>query len=82
MCARSSSSSPPYLRSSPSNIATTPPRNSFCPRSRLPEVKRLAPEFYDDLPQCPSWPGMVLRFIFDDKVTLYSRMKRVARKED
>jgi len=51
------------------------------PGSRLPEVKRIAPEFYDDLPQCPSWPGMVFNFIFDDNITLYSRMKRV-RKED
>merc|ERR1719217_1213653 len=52
------------------------------PGSRLPDVKRLAPEYYDDLPQCPSWPGMVLRFIFDDNVSLYSRMKRVRSKDD
>lgn len=51
------------------------------PWSRLPEVRKIAPEFYDHLPQCKSWPGLLLRYIFDDGMSPYSRMKKFPKKE-
>mmetsp|Transcript_79958 Transcript_79958/g.97870 ORF Transcript_79958/g.97870 Transcript_79958/m.97870 type:complete len:332 (+) Transcript_79958:55-1050(+) len=44
--------------------------------SNLPKVKEIAPEYYDNLPQCPSWPGAILRYIFDDSISPFSRVKR------
>jgi sphingolipid delta-4 desaturase len=44
--------------------------------SNLPKVRELAPEFYDTLPQCKSWPGVIFRYIFDNSISPYSRMKR------
>ena len=46
------------------------------PWSRLPLVKEIAPEYYDHLPQCSSWPGTILRYIFDDTISPYSRMTK------
>ena len=46
------------------------------PWSRLPLVTQIAPEFYSDLPQCYSWPGTVLRYIFDDAISPFSRVKK------
>jgi sphingolipid delta-4 desaturase len=48
------------------------------PWSRLPLVTKLAPEFYDDLPRCDSWPGAILRYIFDDAISPFSRVKKGA----
>eukprot|EP00928_Gymnodinium_smaydae_P060769 TRINITY_DN4456_c0_g1_i4.p1 TRINITY_DN4456_c0_g1~~TRINITY_DN4456_c0_g1_i4.p1 ORF type:complete len:349 (+),score=43.14 TRINITY_DN4456_c0_g1_i4:64-1047(+) len=50
------------------------------PWSRLPMVREIAPEYYDNLPQCKSWPGVLLRYIFDDSISPFSRVKRVAKK--
>lgn len=50
------------------------------PWSKLPEVKRIAPEFYDSLMFHRSWTGLLVRFIFDRKVTLYSRVTRPSHK--
>jgi len=44
--------------------------------SNLPKVRELAPEFYNDLPQCASWTGLIFRYIFDDQMSPYSRVKR------
>jgi len=44
--------------------------------SNLPKVRKVAPEFYDDLPQCKSWPGTLFRYIFDNSISPYSRVKR------
>jgi len=52
------------------------------PWSRLPLVTQIAPEFYSDLPQCYSWPGTVLRYIFDDAISPFSRVKKKRDKED
>ena len=52
------------------------------PWSRLPLVTQIAPEFYSDLPQCYSWPGTVLRYIFDDAISPFSRVKKRRDKED
>jgi len=46
------------------------------PWTNLPKVKKIAPEYYDDLPQCKSWPGVIFRYIFDDSISPFSRVKR------
>jgi sphingolipid delta-4 desaturase len=46
------------------------------PGWRLPQVKALAPEFYDNLPQHKSWTYVLWRFVFDPKMTPYSRVVR------
>jgi len=45
------------------------------PWTKLPEVRKIAPEFYDNLPQCTSWPGVIFRYIFDDSISPFSRVK-------
>lgn len=47
----------------------------YIPGSRLPEVKRIAGEFYDNLPQHKSWLSVLWRFLFHD-IGPYSRTKR------
>lgn len=44
--------------------------------SKLPEVRRIASEFYDPLPRVESWWGVLIRFIFDDAVTPFNRLRR------
>ncbi len=51
------------------------------PWSRLPEVKRIAPEFYDTLHAHYSWSALLIRFLFDSKLSLYSRVVRASREE-
>ncbi|BFF93466.1 sphingolipid delta(4)-desaturase DES1 [Drosophila madeirensis] len=46
------------------------------PGSRLPEVKRIAPEFYDTMPQHTSWSRVLYDFIMDPAVGPYARVKR------
>lgn len=46
------------------------------PGSRLPELKRMAPEFYDHLHSYNSWVAVNWRFLTDKNITLYSRTKR------
>lgn len=46
------------------------------PWSKLPLVRKMAPEFYENLPQCKSWPGILFQYIFDDTVSPFSRVKR------
>lgn len=48
------------------------------PWTRLPTLKTMAPEFYDDLKTHPSWTGLFFSFIFDPRYTLYSRVDRSA----
>jgi len=52
------------------------------PGWRLPDVKRMAPEFYENLPQHKSWVGVIYSFITDPKVTVYSRVKRFEKKKE
>jgi len=49
--------------------------------SNLPKVREMAPEFYNDLPQCSSWPGVIFRYIFDDSISPFSRVKRLSKKK-
>jgi len=48
----------------------------FVPWSRLPEVKRIAKEYYDPLPVCESWVGIIWMYVTDPKLGAYSRVKR------
>jgi len=44
--------------------------------SRLPELKAMAPDFYDNLPCHTSWARVIYDFIFDPEIGPYSRVKR------
>jgi len=46
------------------------------PWSRLPRVKAMAPELYNSLHSHWSWTRLLLRFIFDPSLSLYSRRVR------
>lgn len=46
------------------------------PGSRLPKLKKMAPEFYDNLHSYNSWTSVILGFLFKKDITLYSRTKR------
>lgn len=48
----------------------------FIPGSRLPEVRRIASEFYDNLPQHTSWLKVLWDFLMDDQMGPYTRIKR------
>jgi sphingolipid delta-4 desaturase len=42
----------------------------------LPELKKSAPTFYDSLFSHQSWTKLFFRFLFDKKISLYSRTVR------
>lgn len=46
------------------------------PGSRLPELKEIAPEFYDNLHVTESWPGTIIDFIMDPKMNGNRRIRR------
>lgn len=46
------------------------------PWNRLPEIRRTAPEVYDHLSAHQSWTRLLLRFLFDPSLSLYSRVVR------
>ena len=46
------------------------------PWTRLPELRRIAKEFYDDLPRHESWVYVMWQFIRDERVGLWCRVKR------
>jgi sphingolipid delta-4 desaturase len=46
------------------------------PWNRLPRLRALAPEFYDNLKFHKSWTMVALRFIFDPRYSLYCRVER------
>jgi sphingolipid delta-4 desaturase len=49
------------------------------PWCRLPKVRAAAPEFYDSLYSHSSWSRLLVRFIFDPTLSLYSRRIRTER---
>jgi sphingolipid 4-desaturase/C4-monooxygenase len=51
------------------------------PWSRLPEVRRIAPEFYKGLHSYNSWSGLLVRFVFDRNISLFSYIVRAPRQE-
>jgi len=46
------------------------------PGWRLPQVKAIAPEYYENLPQHKSWTYVLWRFVMDPKISPYSRVVR------
>jgi len=52
------------------------------PGSRLPQLKEMAPEFYDNLEITKSWPGTVWNYIMMDNMSGFSRMRREKDKYD
>lgn len=46
------------------------------PGSRLPELRRIAAEFYDPLPKCESWVMVLYNYIFDPNISAFSRVMR------
>ena len=46
------------------------------PGRRLPKVREIAPEFYNNLNYYNSWTGVIWKFLTTESVTLYSRTKR------
>jgi len=50
------------------------------PGWRLPQVKAIAPEFYDHLPQHKSWCYVLYRFVTDPNITPYARVVRKSKK--
>ncbi|MBL1213219.1 MAG: fatty acid desaturase [Ignavibacteriae bacterium] len=44
--------------------------------NKLPELKKEAPEYYDNLVYHKSWFKLWLKFLFDPKLSLFSRMVR------
>jgi sphingolipid delta-4 desaturase len=49
------------------------------PWSRLPLVKKIAPEFYDGLLSYQSWSGLLVRFLRDRDITLFTYIIRPGR---
>jgi sphingolipid 4-desaturase/C4-monooxygenase len=46
------------------------------PWNKLPQIKKTAPEFYDKLVFHKSWTKLLFKFLFDSKLSLFSRMVR------
>ncbi|XP_067941368.1 sphingolipid delta(4)-desaturase DES1-like [Watersipora subatra] len=44
--------------------------------SRLPELRKIAPEYYENIPYHTSWLRVLYDFIFDPDISLYCRIKR------
>ena len=49
------------------------------PWNKLPKIKAIAPEFYDNLVFHKSWTKLWLRFLFDSDLSLFSRVVRSER---
>lgn len=49
---------------------------SYIPWNKLPEIKRIAPEYYDSLTSHTSWSALVLKFLSDPEISLFSRVIR------
>jgi sphingolipid delta-4 desaturase len=49
------------------------------PWSRLPQVRRIAPEFYDGLHSYDSWSALLVRFLRDRRITLFNYVIRPGR---
>lgn len=49
--------------------------------TKLPELRRIAAEFYEPLPQINSWCGVIWWFCFNDINTLWNRVKRTGKEK-
>jgi sphingolipid delta-4 desaturase len=47
--------------------------------NRLPKVKKIANSYYDTLGYHTSYTGLLFRFLFDKKLSVYSRVARANR---
>ena len=52
------------------------------PWTKLPMLKKIAPEFYDNIPQHKSWPLVIWKFITNEKITCLNRIKRKNSKDE
>ena len=52
------------------------------PWNKLPKLRAMAPEFYDNLKYHTSWSRLLLQFIFDKRYSLYSRVERMRESSD
>jgi sphingolipid 4-desaturase/C4-monooxygenase len=46
------------------------------PWTKLPELRQIAKEYYDILPEHKSWVGVIWEFLSNDQVSLWARVKR------
>lgn len=44
-----------------------------------PQVRKIAPEYYDHLPQHYSWVKVLWDFVMEDSLGPYARVKRVCK---
>lgn len=44
-----------------------------------PQVRKIAPEYYDHLPQHHSWVKVLWDFVFEDSLGPFARVKRVCK---
>jgi sphingolipid delta-4 desaturase len=51
------------------------------PWTRLPELRKIAHDFYDPLPAHKSWPMVTWKFITDPSVGMWCRAKRTSKGE-
>ena len=51
------------------------------PWMRLPQIRRLAPEFYDNLASYQSWSGLLMQFVRDKNINLFAYVVRPDVKE-
>ena len=52
------------------------------PWNNLPNLRAMAPEFYNNLKYHSSWSRLLFEFIFDKKYSLFSRIERTKRRND
>lgn len=50
--------------------------------TKLPELNRIAKDFYDPLPSHRSWSKVLVDFVFDKRVSLWCRVKRTKEQVD
>ncbi|KAK7468211.1 hypothetical protein BaRGS_00036572 [Batillaria attramentaria] len=50
--------------------------------SRLPEIRKIAPEYYENLPYHTSWVKVLWDFVFDPKIGPYARIRRPVKQVD
>lgn len=50
------------------------------PWNRLPRIREMAPEWYNSLYYHRSWPGLMLKFLTDPTIDLFSRVERPPQK--
>jgi len=49
---------------------------AFVPWNNLPKIRQIAPEYYDTLVYHTSWTKLLLQWIFDKELSLFSRILR------